>query len=43
MLVKISNYINGVSHDLNKTDNILKKQMKIKKVLAEMNKIRRRD
>ena len=42
MLVKISNYINSVSHDLNKTDNILKKTNEDQKeILAEMNKIRR--
>ena len=41
-LVKISDYINSVSRDLNKTDNILKKTNEDQKeILAEMNKIKR--
>ena len=41
-LVKMSDYINSVSRDLNKTDNILKKTNEDQKeILAEMNKIKR--
>ena len=41
-LVKISDYINSVSQDLNKTDNILKKTNEDQReILAEMNKIKR--
>jgi len=41
-LVKISDYINSVSQDLNKTDNILKTTNEDQKeILSEMNKIKR--
>ena len=38
----MSDYINSVSRDLNKTDNILKKTNEDQKeILSEMNKIKR--